>query len=105
MSPVVIGVLLAVVGGLGVATWKAPRLTSVIWWSFLAAILVSAALNITLPGAFRDKTLWLAFLVPFIWVGFQFWCYWDGRPARVALGLIGLSAASGLVVAFSDAPV
>ena len=105
MSPVTVCLVLAAVAGLGWATWKAPRLTSVIWWSFLAAILVSAALNVVAPGPFRDKVLWLALLLPFVWVGFQFWCYWDRRPGRPALGLIGLSVASGLIVALTDSPV
>lgn len=102
MSPVVIGILAAVVIGLGVATWKAPRLTSVIVWSLVAAILASAALLLTLPGPFADVARWITLAVPLIWVGFQFWCYWHKKGWRVATGLIAVSLVSGLIIFVSE---
>lgn len=54
MSPLTVGILLFVVTLLGVSTWKAPRLTSVILWSLVAAILFGAVLLLTLPFEFRS---------------------------------------------------
>lgn len=100
--PVIVAALLLAVA---YATWKAPRLTSVLVWSFLATLILSAALLLTLPAPFSEKALWLALAVPLIWTGFQFWCYWDGKPRRVAIGLILITLVSGALVAVSEPPV
>lgn len=98
MSPVFIGILGAIVIGLGMATWKAPRLTSVIFWSLIATIFVGAAGLLVLPGSFSDKGLWLTLAVPVIWAAFQFWTYWEEKAWRVPAGLIAISAVSAVIV-------
>ena len=105
MSPVVLGILGVLLIGLAVATWKAPRLTSVIWWALVASMLFSAALLLTLPIPFRSLALWMALAVPIIWVAFQFWCYWDGKGWRVATGMILISIVSGAIVFTTPPPV
>lgn len=105
MNPVVIGILLAFVIGIGVATWKAPRLTSVIWWSLLATILFSAALLLSLPFEFGSLALWLTLAVPVIWMTFMFMCYWDKSKWRVPASLILISALSAVVVTLVPPPV
>jgi len=102
MNPILIGVLLVLFAGIGLATWKAPRLTSVILWALLATIFSSAALLLVLPGPFSEKALWVALSVPLIWVAFQFWCYWDSRKWRVTGGLIAISIMSGIVVFMTE---
>ena len=105
MSPVVLGVLAAFLGLIAFFTWKAPRLTSVIWWALIASMLLGAALLLTLPLEFRSLALWMALAVPLIWVAFQFWCYWDKRAWRVATGLIVISVVSGYIVITIPPPV
>ena len=105
MSPIIIGILLALLIGIGVATWKAPRLTSIIWWSLLATILFSAALLLTLPFEFGQLALWLTILVPIIWMTFMFLCYWDRSNWRVPTSLIVISIVSGIVVFQVPPPV
>ena len=79
-------------------TVHAPRLTSVIIWSLIASMMLSAAHLITLPIEFRALALWMALAVSLIWVAFQFWCYWDKHGWRVASGLIVISLVGGYVV-------
>ena len=98
MSPVVIGILLIIFSGLGVATWKAPRLTSVILWALVATIFVGAAALLVLPGPFSEKALWLTLATPIIWAGFQFWTYWEKRAWVVATGLLSVSAVCAVIV-------
>ena len=104
MSPFIIGILITVMILLGLATWKAPRLTSVIWWSLVATIFVGAAGLLVLPGNFADNALWLTLAVPLIWAAFQFWSYWEKRAWRVPAGLIAISVLSAIIV-FSIEPV
>ncbi|MEH6487973.1 MULTISPECIES: hypothetical protein [Hyphomonas] len=104
MSPVVIGILLAFVIGVVVATWKAPRLTGAIWWSLLATILCSAALLLSLPFDFGQLALWLTLAVPVIWMAFMFLCYWDASRWRVPVCLIALSAVSATVITLVPPP-
>ncbi|MEM6535069.1 MAG: hypothetical protein AAF613_05445 [Pseudomonadota bacterium] len=85
-------------------TIHAPRLTSVILWSLLASMLLSAALMLTLPVPFRALAIWMALAVSLIWVGFQFWCYWDKRGWRVASGLVLVSLTSGYIVFTTPPP-
>ena len=98
MSPLLIGFAVVAIIGLGFATWRAPRLSSAVLWALVAAIFSTSALLMILPPPFIDKALWLAMLFPLIWVGFQFWCYWDARRWRVAAGLLLISLASGTFV-------
>lgn len=105
MSPLTIGILLFVATSLGIATWKAPRLTSILIWALVAAILFGAVLLLTLPFEFRSLALWLSLAVPLIWLGFQFMCYWDKKGWRVATGLISISIISGVIVAMVPPPV
>ena len=102
MSPVLIGILIAVLVGLAVATWKAPRLTSILIWAMVAAVLVSAAGALMAPGAVRERVLWTIMLFPVVWVALQFWCYWDQRKWRVVSGLLLMSAVSGVIVAITE---
>jgi len=85
-------------------TVHAPRLTSVILWSLVASMLLSAALMLTLPIEFRALALWMALAVSLIWVAFQFWCYWDKHGWRVASGLIAVSMISGYIVFTTPPP-
>jgi len=102
MNPVLIGIVIIALIGIGIATWKAPRLTSIIWWALVATIFSSAALLLVAPGIFSEKALWIALSVPLIWVGFQFWCYWDSQKWRVASGLITISIISGVIVFLTE---
>ena len=88
--------------GVVAATIKAPRLTSIIFWSLTATIFLTAALLLTLPFQFSELALWVALSVSLIWAGLQFWCYWDGNKWRVAGGLIVLTLVSGTVVYLVD---
>ncbi|MEO0974807.1 MAG: hypothetical protein AAFX85_17100 [Pseudomonadota bacterium] len=104
MSPVVLGVLAAVLLGLGVATWKAPRLTSALIWTFVGTMLISAALMKVFPGEFRGRVFSFALFMPVLWVGLQFWLYWDRSRWRPTLAVIGLSVVSAGVVVLTGAP-
>ena len=98
MSVVYISVAVAFCAFLVWATWRAPRLSSAIFWAAVATILCSAVLLLAAPGELAGKAIWLGLTVPLIWVGFQFWAYWDAKGWRVALGLVGLSFASGAYI-------
>lgn len=105
MSPVIISIVAIVLLGLAVATYFAPRLTSVIVWALIAAVLAGSAAMLALPFPFREVAVWMTLIVPLIWVGFQFWCYWERRSWRVVAGLVSVSALSGLTVLISAPPV
>ncbi|MEM7360245.1 MAG: hypothetical protein AAF431_14175 [Pseudomonadota bacterium] len=87
---------------LGYFTYKAPRLTLVLIGSFIATVFVSAALLLILPGEFGEKAIWMALLVPIIWVALQFWCYWDQSAKRVVIGHVLMSVLGGLIVFFVE---
>ncbi|MEM7016008.1 MAG: hypothetical protein AAF512_01560 [Pseudomonadota bacterium] len=101
MSPLVIALSIAALLLLGFCTYKAPRLTSAVWWAFAALLLGSAVLIVLLPGPLRERLLWLAFIAPFAWVAIQFWCYWDSKQWRVALSLIAVCLVSSVILFFS----
>ncbi len=92
---------LAVISGLGLATWKAPRLTSVLVWSLLATIFVCSAILIQGPGSIDERALWTTLSVPIVWIVFQLWCYWDSKPWRLTGGLLFITLASGIAVLIS----
>ncbi|MCA8900408.1 MAG: hypothetical protein KDA53_04090 [Hyphomonas sp.] len=104
MNPVVIAVLLAFLVGLALATWKAPRLTGILWWSLLATILSTAALLLSLPFDFGQLALWLTLAVPLIWMAFMFLCYWDRSKWRVPISLVLISVASAIAIAIVPPP-
>ena len=95
--------IFGVVAALTAWTVAAPRLTSVILWSMVAALLGRSALAVIIPGNFLAVGIGGALAVSFIWVGFQFWCYWDKHGWRVASGLIAISVISG-IIAFTVPP-
>ncbi|MEM9054111.1 MAG: hypothetical protein AAGB16_02190, partial [Pseudomonadota bacterium] len=67
MSPIVIGILLAVIGLLAFGTYKAPRLMSVLVWALIATTFLTAALLLALPGPFSEKALFMTVAVPLVW--------------------------------------
>ena len=105
MNSVVIAVAGLSLAGIAFATYKAPRLTSAIFWSLVATIFLTSAMLLTLPGPFSEVALWLSLAVPLIWAAFQFWCYWDGNKWRVTSGLIALAVIGGAVTFIVDPPV
>ena len=98
MSPMTIGITLAVLIAIGAATWKAPRLTSILIWTSLATTLACTAGIMILPGDLINNLIWLPLLFPLIWIALQFWCYWDASKWRVTIGLIALCIVSGVAV-------
>ena len=98
MSPMIIGVTLAVLIAIGAATWKAPRLTSILIWTSLATTLACTAGIMIMPGDLTNNLIWLTLIFPLIWISLQFWCYWDASKWRVACGLMFLCIVSGLLV-------
>lgn len=101
MSPLLVGALIAVLSIAAIATCKAPRLVSALWWALVATMCIIAAIAMNLPGDVRQNLTALVLLIPLIWVGLQFWAYWDRSKWRVAGGMIGLSAMSGVVIFIS----
>lgn len=85
-------------------TIAAPRLTSAIIWSFVAAMMLSSAALLKIPGNLLDVGFGIALAVSVIWVAFQFWCYWDKHSWRVATSLILVTAVSGYVVFTTPPP-
>lgn len=98
MSPFILVVSLTVLVAAIWASWKAPRLTSSLLWVLLATLFFSAALISIVPGGLRLRLIWTSLLLPFIWVGFLFWCHWEQQRWRVPLGMIGLTMLSGVLV-------
>ncbi|MEM0930516.1 MAG: hypothetical protein AAGI89_14605 [Pseudomonadota bacterium] len=105
MNPVLIGILLALCAGIGTATYKAPRLTSVLFWSLTATIFSSAALLLVIPGPFSEVAIWMSLAVPLIWAGFQFLCYWERKEWRVTASLIAVTIVGAVLVAIVEPPV
>lgn len=105
MSPVIMSIGGLVVLVTGFATWKAPRLTSVILWALLATVFFSSFLLIKLPGKFSENALWLTLAVPVIWTVFQFWTYWDRKAWRVTGGLMALTVICAAIVLTSEPPI
>lgn len=101
MSAMVITIVLFITAALGLATWKAPRMTSVLVWAMVATILVVTVIAMNMPGDAVNNLIGLTLVFPLTWVGFQFWCYWDPSKWRVAAGHICICALSGVVVAIS----
>jgi len=104
MSPVLISIVVATVALLGLATWKAPRLTSVIFWALIATLFLGAAGLIVLPGAFSEKALWISLGLPVVWAIIQFWTYWERRSWVVTGGLIAATVVCGIIL-FTMEPV
>ena len=104
MNALMITITLAVVMGIGFATWRAPRLTSILIWTMLAATLIGSACMMLMPGDVTNNLIWLTLLFPLIWMALQFWCYWDASKWRVLGGTLALCIASGAVI-FTAAPL
>ncbi|MEO0612459.1 MAG: hypothetical protein AAFY83_03980 [Pseudomonadota bacterium] len=102
MNPVLLGAVGIVTVLLGLATWKAPRLTSIIIWALVATVFFTSALLIKLPGKFSENALWLTLGVPLIWVIFQFFTYWEKRNWLVVASLLGISIISAAIVFTSE---
>ena len=102
MSVIKIAIVALVLIGLGIFSWKKPRLSSILIWSLLATVLITTVILVTLPVDFSSKAQWLSFLVPLILVGFQYWCYWANSERLVLLGLVALSIVSGGIVMVVD---
>jgi len=101
MSYVISGLLLTAIG---FWTWKSPRVTGVMIWSLIATTICLAALMIILPFDLKQFALWLTIIVPVVWVGLQFWCYWDNHAWRPTIFMIFLSLIS-LIIIFSSDPI
>mgnify|MGYP001796884711 CR=1 FL=1 len=97
--PILLGILVLIAAIFG--TWKAPRLTSVLFWATVATILIGSAGVMNMPGEVSENLIWLVLTFPFIWVGLQFWCYWDRSKWRVAGGMIGLCLVCGIIIIVS----
>ncbi|MEM9404353.1 MAG: hypothetical protein AAGA44_17930 [Pseudomonadota bacterium] len=98
-------VLAAVLGFTGWATWKRPRLTSTLVWSLTATVAGTAGALLVLPTSIKWTTLWMSLATPLVWAAFMFWCYWDKRPLRPALGLIAITAFGALAVVQLPSPI
>ncbi len=83
-------------------TYKAPRLTGIIWWALVASITSTAALIIITPGPVRDRLLWFGFFMPILWVLLQMWCYWETKHWRINTVLISLSLFGGAIITLAD---
>ena len=89
--------------GLLWSSWRKPRLTTSIVWSTTATIFGTAALALLLPSSLKPTLLWISIATPLIWVGFLFWCHWDERPYRPAIGMIAVTIA-GIAAVVSVPP-
>lgn len=94
MSPIILVILLAILAGIAFSTWKAPRLTGAILWSFLASISVIIAVINVLPGPAFDRVMSGILFAPLVWVAFQFWCYWERKKWRVTAAMMSVTALS-----------
>lgn len=90
MSITLIVIIVVALALAAFATYKAPRLTSVILWAMVASVFLSAALILVLPGDIRTRVFWFGMCLPITWVALQFWCYFDERQWRVVAGLLGI---------------
>lgn len=97
-----IGALL--LGLLGFATWKRPRLMGTVLWSFFSMVLMSAALIILLPGDLFNRMIIITFLSPLFWVGLMFWCYYGKHQWR-SVGAMLVMTMVGLGVVLASGPV
>ena len=102
MNIVLISVIALATLGLGLFSWKKPRLASIVIWSLITTTLLISLTLIVLPVTFAEKAIWLSLLVPIILVGFQYWCYWAENEKRVLFTLITLSLLSGGAIVFID---
>ena len=95
------GVLLGICYG----TWRNPRLWSALFWTFVATFLMSAAIVVAFPAPFADKTFAVTIVMPLVWVGLQFWLYWNPGRWTVTLILFVIILLSGGIIALSPPPV
>ncbi|MEL7198515.1 MAG: hypothetical protein AAGL10_09390 [Pseudomonadota bacterium] len=105
MSPVVMGVLGTLFLGICYGTWRNPRLWSALFWSFVATFMLTAALSVSFPAPFKDKVFALTIIMPLVWVGFQFWLYWNPGRWTVTLILFVITILSTATVLLIPTPV
>ncbi|MEL7198777.1 MAG: hypothetical protein AAGL10_10725 [Pseudomonadota bacterium] len=105
MNPVIMGVLGTILLGICYGTWRNPRLWSALFWSFVATFMLSAAVVMAFPAPFQDKTFLITILLPLVWVGFQFWLYWNPGRWTVTIALFVIVVLSSVVVVLSPQPV
>ncbi len=79
-------------------SWKKPRLSSILIWSMLAAMLLTSVVLLVMPAPFLDKATWLSLSLPITWCGLQYWCYWAESQWQVLFGLISLSIVSAVLI-------
>lgn len=97
-------ILSVIVLFIGWSTWRKPRLTSSIIWALTATVLGTAGLLLVSPTEFKPTILWMALATPLIWAGLMFWCFWDSRQWRPALGLITITLLGVAAVAVVPPP-
>ncbi|MEM1051180.1 MAG: hypothetical protein AAGI28_03715 [Pseudomonadota bacterium] len=100
-----IGIGGAIFLGICYGTWRNPKLWSALIWSFVATFLLSSAFAMTFPADFAQKVFFMTVFMPLVWVGFQFWLYWNPGRWTVTLILLGISVVSGTIVALSPPPI
>lgn len=105
MSPVVMGVLGTLLLGICYGTWRNPRLWSALFWAFVATFMLTAAIVVAFPADFAQKVFALTIVMPLVWVGFQFWLYWNPGRWTVTIVLFLISITSGVIVYLSPPPV
>ena len=102
MSIINISLIALTIIGLGIFSWKKPRLSSILIWSLIATILISSMALIIVPFEFSEKAQWLSLIVPILLVGLQYWCYWVENERAVLFTLIILCVCSGSIIIASD---
>lgn len=105
MNPVVMGIGGLALLGIAYGTWRNPRLWSALIWAFVAAFLLAAAIIVAFPAEFVDKVFLVTIFLPLVWVGFQFWLYWNPGRWTVTLILLGISVVCGTIIAVSPPPI
>ncbi|MEL6921418.1 MAG: hypothetical protein AAFO77_10425 [Pseudomonadota bacterium] len=105
MNPIMIGIGGALLLGICYGTWRNPRLWSALFWSFVATFMLTAALSVAFPAPFKDKVFALTIIMPLVWVGFQFWLYWNPGRWTVTLILFVITLLSTATVLLSPPPI
>ncbi|MEP0393330.1 MAG: hypothetical protein ABJ205_04480 [Erythrobacter sp.] len=105
MSPIALGIGGTIFVGICYGTWRNPRLWSALIWAFVATFMLSAAVLMAFPAPFAEKAFAMTIIMPLVWVGLQFWLYWNPGRWTVTLILFGIIAVSTVIVVLSPPPV